>query len=375
MLASAGMGGVMSEFVEAAAGLRPVLARNQAAGDRDRRLTGEAMAAMRDAGVFRMFVSTELGGLDLDPHTAMSATAELAKGDPSAAWVVMILNAGDLLVRRLPEKVQREIYADGPDTHVCTVLTPRAKAERADGGWRLTGEWFPASGCLHATWALVGFPIGADGQGVALVPLSELRIRDTWFTTGMRATGSNLMVGENVFVPDERVLNTGAELVGDTPLLPSVLAFMIGPYLGTAQAALEHVVAQADKRPVSFTTYQRQSDSPAFQLAIAEATAKIDVAGLLARSCTELAGAPSPDRLTRARVRLHASHAVRECGEAMDLLVSAHGAAAVAESSPLNVYLRDMQTALRHAMISPTMSLEAFGRVLLGVQPNITLLI
>ncbi|WP_086665326.1 acyl-CoA dehydrogenase family protein [Lentzea kentuckyensis] len=365
----------MSGFVEAAAGLRPVLERHQAAGDRDRRLTGEAMAALRDIGVFRMFVSAELGGLGLDLLTAVTATAELAKGDPSAAWVVMILGAGDQLAGRFPAHVQREIYGGGPDTHICTVLTPRAKAERVDGGWRLTGEWFPASGCLHATWALVGFPIGAEDQGVALVPLSELRIKDTWFTTGMRATGSNLMAGEDVFVPDERVLNTGEELVGDMPLLPSVLTFMISPYLGTARAALEHVVAQADKRPVSFTTYQRQSDSPAFQLAIAEAAAKIDVAGLLARSCAEMAGDASPDNLARARVRLHASHAVRQCGEALDLLVSAHGASAVAESSPLNVYLRDMQTALRHAMISPTMSLEAFGRVLLGVRPNITPLI
>ncbi|MFS8098575.1 acyl-CoA dehydrogenase family protein [Lentzea alba] len=364
----------MREFIEAAAELRPVLERNQAAGDRDRRLTDEAMAAMRDAGVFRMFVPRDLGGLDLDVHTAVLATAELAKGDPSAAWVVMILGAGDLLAGRFSEDVQHEIYAEGPDTHVCTVLTPRATAERVDGGWRLNGEWFPSSGCLHAAWALVGFPVGENDLRVALIPVSELQIKDTWFTTGMRATGSNLMVGENVFVPDERVLDTVGELVGGTPLLPSVLTYMIGPYLGTAQAALDHVVAQADKRPVSFTTYLRQSDSPAFQLAVAEAAAKIDVAGLLARSCAEMVSAPL-DLRTRARIRLHASHAVRQCGDAVDALVSAHGAAAVAESSPLNVYMRDMQTALRHAMISPTMSLEAFGRVLLGVEPNITPLI
>lgn len=46
----------MREFVEAAAELRPVLERNQAAGDRDRRLTGEAMAALRDAGMFPLNV-------------------------------------------------------------------------------------------------------------------------------------------------------------------------------------------------------------------------------------------------------------------------------------------------------------------------------
>ncbi|MFI6102091.1 acyl-CoA dehydrogenase family protein [Lentzea sp. NPDC051213] len=375
----------MREFVEAAAKVRPVLERNQAAGDRDRRLTDEAMAAMRDAGVFRMFVSRALGGLELDLHTAVAATAELAKGDPSAAWVVMILNQGDLLTGRFSEDVQREIYADGPDTHVCTVLTPRSTAQRVDGGWRLNGEWFPASGCLHATWALVGFPLAEADSAVAAVPLSELRIKDTWFTTGMRATGSNLMVGEDVFVPDERVLRLADAISGTvagtaprhrTPLLPTVLSYMISPYLGTAQAALEHVVAQADKRPVSFTSYQRQSDSPVFQVALAEAAAKIDVAGLLARSCADTAdGASSLDYLTRARVRLHAAHAVRQCGEALDGLVAAHGASAVSESSPLNVYLRDMQTALRHAMISPAMSMEVFGRALLGVEPNITPLI
>lgn len=52
-----------TEFVEAAAALRRVLARNQPAGDRDRDLTDEAMAAMRDAGMFRMFVPSWRTGI------------------------------------------------------------------------------------------------------------------------------------------------------------------------------------------------------------------------------------------------------------------------------------------------------------------------
>jgi alkylation response protein AidB-like acyl-CoA dehydrogenase len=53
-------------------------------------------AAMRDAGVFRMFVPPALGGLDLDLTTSVDALAELANGDPSARWVLMILGAADL---------------------------------------------------------------------------------------------------------------------------------------------------------------------------------------------------------------------------------------------------------------------------------------
>jgi len=40
----------MRDYVRKAADPRPVLEQNQAAGDSDRRLTDEAMAAMRDAG-------------------------------------------------------------------------------------------------------------------------------------------------------------------------------------------------------------------------------------------------------------------------------------------------------------------------------------
>ena len=147
-----------------------MLARNQPPGDRDRRLTDEAMAAMRDAGMFRMFVPTELGGLELGLRTSVDALAELAHGDPSAAWVVMILGAADLVVGQMSPAAQREIYAGGPDTGVCVVLTPHATAERLDGGWRLSGEWFPASGCLHAEWGVFGFPVAEGDVGVALRP-------------------------------------------------------------------------------------------------------------------------------------------------------------------------------------------------------------
>lgn len=360
-----------STFVQAAAALRPVLARDQAAGDRDRRLTEEAMAAMRDAGMFRMFVPESLGGLELGLQSSVDALAELAGGDPSASWVVMILGAADLVVAQLPVEAQQEIYADGPDTHVCVVLTPHATAERVDGGWRLSGEWFPASGCLHAAWGMFGFPIAEGDVGVAAIPFGELRVKDTWHTVGMRGTGSNLVVGQDVHVPDHRVLRLADAITGSA-VVQTVLTYMIGPYLGMASAALDHVVAHAGKRPVSFTTYQRQSDSPAFQISVAEASAKIDVARLLVRSCVEALSGNVLDYAARARHRLHAVHAVRQCGEALDMLVAAHGASAVAESSPLNVLLRDMQTALRHAMINPSWNMEACGRALLGVEPNIT---
>lgn len=377
------------ELVERAAALRPVLAEHQARGDRERRLTDEAVAAMADAGIFRMFVPEALGGAECGLRTAVDVTAALAAGDPSASWVVMVLGVGDWLAGQLPDEVRREIYADGPDTHVCTTLTPRAKTQRVDGGWRISGEWFPASGCYYAKWALVGFPITETEPGLAAVPMSGLRIKDTWFTVGMRGTGSNMLIGQDVFVPDQRVLRLGDVIGNDahasvprhrSATLPTIVTYMIGPYLGIAAAALDHVVAHADSKPVSFTTYQRQSDSTAFQLAIADAAAKIDVARLLAHSCADTIDRHAedgtrPDYIARARLRMHAAYAIQQCSQALDALITAHGAMAVSESSQLNVFLRDMHTATKHAMISPATNAELFGRALLGVEPNITPLI
>jgi 3-hydroxy-9,10-secoandrosta-1,3,5(10)-triene-9,17-dione monooxygenase len=380
---------------ERAQALRQMLEHHRPAGDRQRRLPDETINALTAAGFFRTLVPRRFGGFESDLNTVIEATAEITKGDPAAGWVVMILGSADWLIGLYPEAAQREVYSESPDTRVCAVLTPHSTARRVDGGWLLNGRWAPSSGCLHAQWSLLGFPLSNEdgestGIGLALVPISELHTEDTWFTVGMRATGSNLLIGEDVFAPDHRVLPLGPAVAGhhrrDRParyrsaLVPTLLTYMVAPYLGIASAALEYVVEQAGKRGVSFTHYERQSDSTAFQLAVAEAAAKVDVVRLLAYDSAHAVDAQGragtfPSYLERARIRLHTGHAVQQAREAVDSLVSAHGAAALSESNPLNVFMRDIHAASRHALANPTTNSEVFGRALLGVEPNITNLI
>jgi alkylation response protein AidB-like acyl-CoA dehydrogenase len=87
------------------------------------------------------------------------------------------------------------------------------------------------------------------------VPLSGegVTVLDNWDTLGMRGTGSNDIVVEDVFVPDERVLANRPYGVVDGPLqVISQIAFPIitGAYLGVAEAAyaaaLEAARAKAD---------------------------------------------------------------------------------------------------------------------------------
>ena len=78
-------------------------------------------------------------------------------------------------------------------------------------GWS-SGAWAWASAWLHATWGLVGV-LDKDAAGevtehqLALIPMSELAVEDTWFVAGMKGTGSNTLVADEVFVPDHRLLS------------------------------------------------------------------------------------------------------------------------------------------------------------------------
>ncbi len=58
--------------------------------------------------------------------------------------------------------------------------------------------------------------------------------------------------------------------------------------------------------------------------------------------------------------------------EAMNILVNVHGAGSFAESSPLQRYWRDVNTAARHAGLYEVVGYEIFGKSLLGVDELIS---
>jgi 3-hydroxy-9,10-secoandrosta-1,3,5(10)-triene-9,17-dione monooxygenase len=58
--------------------------------------------------------------------------------------------------------------------------------------------------------------------------------------------------------------------------------------------------------------------------------------------------------------------------EAIHILVNVHGAAAFAETSLMQQYWRDANTAARHAGLNAYIGYEVFGKALLGVPERIS---
>jgi alkylation response protein AidB-like acyl-CoA dehydrogenase len=378
--------------VALAAELRPLLARNAAQTEHDRRLPQENIDALEAANLFKLMTPRRWDGYGASFVTSMSVHAELAKGCASTAWVAMIVGGSMWVASLLPDRGQEEIFTSSAGSRSSGVLSGTMKGHRVDGGLRVSGKNGFASGCWHSSWALLGFEAGAQGNPdpvIGFAPMSEIEIEDTWFVAGMCGTGSNTLVAKDLFIPDHRILPMVSALRGDYPqgrysgepsdrwaLAPILPLLLLGPIVGNARALLEAIVDGTTKRGITYTTYGRQADAPVFQHHIAEAALKIESAWLhtmrAAKDIDETAAAGKQmDYLTRARIRGESGYAAKLVREAVDALVSVAGASSFAESNPIQRMWRDANVATRHAMLATAPDLEMYGRALLGVEGNI----
>ena len=120
--------------VEAARRLAATAAELAPEAERDRQLAEPLVAALADAGLFRLCVPAAAGGLEAHPGTLIAAVRALAAGDAAAAWCVAVAATSGLLAGYLPEESARAIYAE-PATMVAGRV--RAQGPRDAGAGRL----------------------------------------------------------------------------------------------------------------------------------------------------------------------------------------------------------------------------------------------
>ncbi|MEU5852892.1 acyl-CoA dehydrogenase family protein [Saccharopolyspora shandongensis] len=387
-----------AELVARARDLKPLLSKNAAAGEADRRVVEESIKAMTNAGLFKLAVPRRYGGYETSMRTMLDVSGTVAEADGGTSWVLTLANVCAWMIGLFPVKAQDEVFGADPDAKVSGVITPTSETVKVDGGWRVTGRWYYNSGSWHATWAVLAIPLTDESgavvdQALALIPREDTDLEDTWFVAGMRSSGSNCIVAEDVFVPEHRVLRVPGAITGEYPtehqdseplyrsaFVPILALVLVGPQLGMGRAALDLVTGKAAKKPISYTFFSAQRDSTAFQLQIAEAARLIDTAHLHAyRAADDIDGAAGrgvyPDFVTRARVRSDTGYVAECVTRAIDILLSAHGAGSFAEVNPLQRIWRDSATAARHAVVSPVVGYEVYGKALLGVDETITPLV
>jgi alkylation response protein AidB-like acyl-CoA dehydrogenase len=364
--------------------LVPVLRERAARTEQLRQIPPETVQDLVASSLIRIGNPPRYGGLDIEYDAVFDVGYELGRACGSTAWCYCLWTAHNWWIGHFPEQAQEEFFASGPDTLASSGLNPTgAKAEPVAGGLRVSGRWGFSSGCDAASWAILAVP-SPNGPVWALMPRRDYEILDTWFTSGMRGTGSKDIVVREAFVPQHRIMDpsragdgewTGWEL---HKRLSYRLPFrcmtgwdLLVPLIGIAQGAVDEFTS----RLRGTSGPGRTADSALVQVRLAEAAVEVDAAWELHRRCMrEMLGKAERQEeftnLERARYRRDKSFAARLCVQAVNRLFEASGGRAISESEAIQRFHRDVNAGSHHQGLSWDVSAEDYGRQALGLPPN-----
>ena len=376
--------------------LLPKIAAYANETERERRIAAPLLAAMLEAGLFRMLLPRPFGGFEADPLTFITAIEEIAKADASTAWSLCQTAVCAMVAAYLPAETAMEIFGRDPKAVLAWGPGPTGRGVAVPGGYRVTGNFAFASGGRHATWLGAHVPVyeadgsprrtaaGAQVVRTVLFPASVAPMTDIWHVVGLRGTGSDAYAVNDLFVPETHSLGRDdpADRRYPAPLytLPTSSLYACGfasLAVGLARALLDAFVALAlEKTPRGYKHTLR--NSAVTQTEIAEAEAKLRAArmylhgtlGEVWRS-VERTNTLSIDQ--RMAMRLAASQTLKEAIGVGDFAYHAAGATAIFESHPFERRFRDMHTVAQQVQARRS-HFETFGKYLLGVDYDVVFL-
>jgi 3-hydroxy-9,10-secoandrosta-1,3,5(10)-triene-9,17-dione monooxygenase len=352
------------------------------AAEEARRMSTDSIKDMLDAGLARMLLPHRIGGYGLGFEEWFDVTREISKADASHGWCAGLIIHHAHLIGQFSEEAQKSVWVDGLDVPIAASFAPNTQVVAVDGGYRISGQGSPfASGVDHCSWVMVG-GMAQETSGPEwkffLIPPGEYSVRDTWFTAGMRATGSKTIVTDNVFVPSGRVLrltdlrdgkgpggavNTGT--IFHTPFFYYAPISFVTPMLGAVQGAYEIFREWTRTRKAQDGT--SLADKTSVQVRMAHAAADIDAAELLIRRATQVTDAPEEySAQLLARSVRDFTRASELTVAAIDTIVALSGTACFTTSHPIQRAWRDIHFMSMHISLNTEMNYAHFGRVELG---------
>jgi 3-hydroxy-9,10-secoandrosta-1,3,5(10)-triene-9,17-dione monooxygenase len=372
------------DVVEGVRELLPML-RDRAQEAEDARVVPvDSIKALEGTGFFRLLQPAAFGGFEADPMTFYTAVRLIASACGSTGWVSSVLGVHPWHVGLFTPEAQQEVWGSDQATRISSSYAPTGKATKVDGGHQVSGRWSFSSGCDHATWVLLGQIVtDADNRPTDfrtfLLPRAGYAIEDVWDTVGLRGTGSNDIVVNDVFVPEHRSLSFGdvfklvvpGQELNKSPLyrLPygSVFSYSITtPIIGMATGAYEAHVAYTRERVRVAYVGQKAAQDPFAQVRIAEAAAEIDGAWLaLERNMSDLMGyARAGEQIPldlRVRVRRDQVRGTGQAIRAVDRLFENSGGRALKSGTPIQRFWRDAHAGRVHAINDPERALSMYG--------------
>jgi len=367
-----------TDYLARARALAPMIAAESTQIDRDRELSPKVRDTLIAEGFFRMLQPKSLGGAELHPVTYSHVTATLSAADASTAWCVCQNNGCSMTSAYLGEETAREIF--GPATGILAWGPPGApfQAQPVEGGYRVSGTWRFASGSHHASWLGAHMKIaGTDKTRTMLFPKSSIRMEDIWHTLGLRGTGSDQYVAENLFVPQRfTVSRDNPAERREQGLLYRFSSNQLyscgfaGVALGIAKGVLDAFLALPEEK-TSRGAGKTMRENNVIQSQVAQCVARLRSARANLdntwheawRHVVETGEQTLEDRTM---IRLASTWAITEAKLVVQTLYHAAGSIAIFEDQAFERRFRDIHTVAQQAQ-GRQLHFETVGQILLGV--------
>ena len=344
---------------ETAESLRPILAEKAAAFDAEDRFVAPNYALLRESGLVEAGVPRELGGSGAEVAELADMLRILAGACGSTAlafsmhthqvavpawrWTHRQVAAVEPLLRRVASERIILLSSGGSDW-----IGGSGSARPVEGGYRVAARKVFTSGAPAGDILMTGAILEEEGTRSVLhfgVPMKapEVRIEDTWRTLGMRGTGSQDVVIEDLFIPDAGVaLKRPA---GEWHPLFQIIATIAFPliyavYLGVAESARDIAVGIAKKK---------QPNPHLLNLAGRMETS-LRAAQLAHRSMVAAVERNDPSAESVNDVMIGRALVAKNALEAVELAMELGGGAAFYRAAGLERRFRDVQGARYHPL-------------------------
>ncbi len=343
---------------------------------------------LQQSGYLTLTVPRDFGGWGADLLEVTLAQQQLAQGDGATALVMSMHLAN---VAKLAENVTgpneffarlcRAVVEDGAiiNTSASEPATgspsrggkPATTARRQeDGSWIITGRKTFTTGSPVLTFFIVTCsiedttnlsPLGAD-RGSFLIPRTAqgLQVKETWNSLGMRGSGSNDLILENVHVDENAHIDVQLPTNPATQMRLAAWSFpTTAVYLGIATAARNEAIAFARKRKPNSL-----DKSIASVPHIQEKAAKMELALLQSRAVLYGIAAQfseNPDSIPSSQFAAAKYLVSNYAVDIVDIAMRLVGGASLSMEMPLQRYYRDVRAGLQHPPLDDA-AIAAIGK-------------
>ncbi len=378
------------ECIECARKLGPLIVEHAAESERLSQLSTKVVDAFHETGLFRALLPVQMGGFDLTIAQQCELVEQVARFDGATGWNLAIGSGGPAIANFLAREAFENIFSDRRAL-VAGSLGPMGNSAAAcEGGFRFTGRATYASGSAQATWLVAsGVELVNDAPQIVngipkfrtgAFPIKSAKILSTWSVSGLRGTGSNDVLFENVFVPESYTFEfpnpRSAWQTGPfsrIPLMVQLGNVLSAVALGIARHAIDALKELAvSKVPLGTMASLRERPIAQIQLGEAEGTlraARSYLYGSIAE-IWERGGADEPfDAEVLASARMASVTAGKLAARTVDLVYDAAGISAMQTALPIERCWRDVHAVTQHVTMN-TARYEVAGRVLFGLSPG-----